>query len=77
MHLLGYFSKELSKNERQFFLETLELYRDERVPFTSAVRLLKAWAVRFQNQYLLNQTLFSPFPDDLIEWTDTGRPIEI
>jgi len=77
MHLLGYFSKELSKNERQFFLETLELYRDERVPFTSAVRLLKAWAVRFQNQYLLNQTLFSPFPDDLIEWTDAGRPIEI
>ena len=77
MHLLGHFSRELSKNERQFFLETLELYRDGRVPFTSALRLLKAWAVRFQNQYLLSQTFFDPYPDELIEWTDAGRPIDI
>jgi len=28
MHILGYFSKELSREEKQFFLETLELYRE-------------------------------------------------
>jgi uncharacterized protein YbgA (DUF1722 family)/uncharacterized protein YbbK (DUF523 family) len=77
MHILGYFSKELSKDERQFFLETLELYREGRVPFTSALRLAKAWAVRFQNEYLLSQTFFDPYPIDLMEWSDAGRPIEL
>jgi uncharacterized protein YbgA (DUF1722 family)/uncharacterized protein YbbK (DUF523 family) len=77
MHILGYFSKELSKDERQFFLETLELYREGRVPFTSALRLAKAWAVRFQNEYLLSQTFFDPYPSDLMEWSDAGRPIEL
>lgn len=77
MHILGYFSKELSKNEKQFFLETLELYRDGRVPFTSALSLVKSWAVRFQNKYLLSQTFFDPYPSDLMEWSDAGRPIEL
>jgi uncharacterized protein YbgA (DUF1722 family) len=77
MHILGYFSKQLSKNERQFFLETLELYRDGRVPFTSALRLVKSWAVRFENEYLLSQTFFDPYPSDLMEWSDAGRPIEL
>jgi len=77
MHILGHFSKELSKNEKQFFLETLELYREGRVPFTSALGLAKSWAVRFQNQYLLSQSFFDPYPNDLMEWSDAGRPIEL
>jgi uncharacterized protein YbgA (DUF1722 family)/uncharacterized protein YbbK (DUF523 family) len=77
MHILGYFSKELSRNEKQFFLETLELYREGRVPFTSALSLTKSWAVRFRNQYLLNQSFFDPYPNDLMEWSDAGRPIEL
>ncbi len=77
MHILGYFSKELSKDEKQFFLETIQLYREGRVPFTSALRLAKAWAVRFQNEYLLSQTFFDPYPSDLMEWSDAGRPIEL
>lgn len=77
MHILGYFSKQLSKDERQFFLETLELYRESRVPFTSVLRLAKAWAVRFKNEYLLSQSFFDPYPSDLMEWSDAGRPIEL
>jgi len=77
MHILGYFSNELSKSEKQFFLETLDLYREGRVPFTSALSLAKSWAVRFQNQYLLSQSFFDPYPSDLMEWSDAGRPIEL
>ena len=76
MHMLGYF-KELSRNERHFFLEALQLYREGRVPLTSTLRLLKSWAIRFRTEYLLNQTLFDPYPVDLIEWSDAGRPIEL
>ena len=77
MHILGYFSKNLSSNERRFFIETLDLYRDGRIPFTSIIRLLNAWAVRFRNEYLLSQTFFDPYPSELIEWSDAGRPIEL
>jgi uncharacterized protein YbgA (DUF1722 family)/uncharacterized protein YbbK (DUF523 family) len=77
MHILGYFSDELSKNEKQFFIETLQLYREGRVPFTSALSLVKSWAVRFQNQYLLSQSFFDPYPNELMEWSDAGRPIEL
>jgi len=77
MHILGYFSKNLSGNEKRFFIETLDLYRDGRIPFTSTARLLNAWAVRFQNEYLLGQTFFDPYPNELIEWSDAGRPIEL
>ncbi len=77
MHILGYFSKSLSSNEKRFFVETLDLYRDGRIPFTSTIRLLNAWAVRFQNEYLLSQTFFHPYPNELVEWSDAGRPIEL
>jgi len=76
-HIFGYFSKHLSPNEKQFFLETVQLYREGRVPFTSALGLLKGWAIRFQDEYLMRQTFFEPFPVDLIEWSDAGRPIEL
>jgi uncharacterized protein YbgA (DUF1722 family)/uncharacterized protein YbbK (DUF523 family) len=77
MHILGFFSKSLSKDERQFFLETLELYREGRILFTSALSLAKAWAVRFRNEYLLSQTFFEPYPRELMEWSDAGRPIDL
>jgi uncharacterized protein YbgA (DUF1722 family)/uncharacterized protein YbbK (DUF523 family) len=76
-HIFGFFSKHLSANEKQFFLETVQLYREGRVPFTSVLGLLKGWAIRFQEEYLMRQTFFDPFPADLIEWSDAGRPIEL
>jgi len=77
MHILGFFSKSLSKHERRFSLETLELYREGRIPFTSVLSIANAMAVRFQNEYLLGQTFFEPYPRELMEWSDAGRPIEL
>ena len=76
-HIFGYFSKHLSANEKQFFLETMQLYREGRVPFTSVQGLLKGWSIRFEEEYLTRQAFFNPFPADLIEWSDAGRPIEL
>jgi uncharacterized protein YbgA (DUF1722 family)/uncharacterized protein YbbK (DUF523 family) len=77
MHLSGYFSSRLSKNEKEFFSETLGLYREGRIPHTSAVALLKGWTIRFQDEYLGPQTLFEPIPRALLDWIDGGRPIEV
>ena len=76
MHILGYFKNELSKDEKSFFLETLDLYREGRIPFTSVLRLLKSWTIRFKSEYLEYQTYFEPYPEELMELSDSGRKLD-
>ena len=75
LHLFGYFSKELSNNEKSFFLDELQKYRDKQVPFSVPLALINSWVMRFENEYLEKQTIFSPFPKKLIEVTDSGKGI--
>ena len=75
LHLFGYFSKELSKEEKAFFLETLEKYQNKKVPFSLPLTIIKSWAIRFNNEYLLEQKIFESFPIELIEVTDSGKGI--
>ncbi len=73
MHAFGGMSEELSKDERKFFLNMIEQYRDERIPLSVLTKLIYSWAVRFENQYLLEQTFLTPYPEELIEITDSGK----
>jgi len=73
MHAMGHFSKKLTPQERSFFLNTLEEYRDERIPLSVPLNILKSWAVRFEDDYLLNQTFIEPYPAELMEITDSGK----
>lgn len=72
-HCFGGVSKDMSKEEKAFFIETVEEYRDERIPFSTVAHLLKSYAVRFNKEYLLNQTLLNPYPDKLQSIHDTGK----
>jgi uncharacterized protein YbgA (DUF1722 family)/uncharacterized protein YbbK (DUF523 family) len=73
MHTLGYFSDKLSKREKAFFLQTLESYQKGHLPRSTALSILKAWVVRFQNPYLENQIFFEPYPEALIETETKGQ----
>lgn len=73
MHAMGHFSKNLTSQERSFFLNTLEEYRDERIPLSVPLNILKSWAVRFEDDYLMNQTFIEPYPAELMEITDSGK----
>ena len=66
-HAFGYVSEHLSAKERQYFLEQLEEYRQARLPLSALITLLNSWSVRFQQQYLLVQRLFQPYPKELME----------
>ncbi len=72
-HMFGHVSDGLSAEERKFFLDTIEEYRDERVPLQAPLRLLHAWAVRFDERYLLGQALLRPYPPDLVDLFDSAR----
>ncbi len=67
MHALGYYKDLLAPQEKKFFLETLNMYRDARVPLSVCLNLMKSYNLRFGNQYLMRQTFFEPFPGDLLE----------
>lgn len=73
MHAMGHFSRYLSSSEKDFFLNLLEEYRDERVPLSVPLNILKSWAVRFEDEYLMKQTFIEPYPERLMEITDSGK----
>jgi uncharacterized protein YbgA (DUF1722 family)/uncharacterized protein YbbK (DUF523 family) len=73
MHALGYFSKRLSSEEKRFFLNYLEEYRREQVPLSVPLSLLRSYIVRFDEQYLKQQTFFDPYPKEFVAVRDSGK----
>jgi uncharacterized protein YbgA (DUF1722 family)/uncharacterized protein YbbK (DUF523 family) len=73
LRAFGGMSADLAPEERRFFLNSLEEYRDERIPLSVLLQLLKTWAVRLENDYLLAQTLLGPYPLELVEVSDSGK----
>lgn len=73
MHVLGYFSKQLSSGERSHFLDLLEDYRAAKIPASAANAVCRSWIARFENDYLDQQTFFAPYPQQLVEITDSGK----
>jgi uncharacterized protein YbgA (DUF1722 family)/uncharacterized protein YbbK (DUF523 family) len=73
MHALGYFSYCLSSREKALFLDELQKYREGKTPASALRSLLKSWNVRFEQEYLVRQTYFEPYPEELVELTDSGK----
>ena len=73
MHMFGGFKTVLKPEEKRFFLNSIEEYRDERIPLSVLLHMLEAWAVGHDNRYLLEQTFLRPYPLELVEITDSGK----
>jgi len=73
MKAMGYFSDKLSHNEKAFLLDTIERYRLGNVTFSVPLYVLKSHVVRFNEERLLNQSFFMPYPEELIEMRDSGK----
>ncbi|AAM07452.1 TPA: DUF523 and DUF1722 domain-containing protein [Methanosarcina acetivorans] len=67
MHVLGYFSDKLSSREKTLFLDWVQKYREGKATLCPAINTIRSWIVRFENDYLMHQTFFEPYPEDLIE----------
>jgi uncharacterized protein YbgA (DUF1722 family)/uncharacterized protein YbbK (DUF523 family) len=65
-HAFGYVSKDLSKEEKTYFLDSLELYREDRAPLQSCISMILSWIIRFKVDYLIQQSFFNPYPRELI-----------
>lgn len=73
MHAMGYFSRGLSAREKAFFLDSLEKYRNKKVPLAVPLNIVRSFIVRFGEPYLESQTYFEPYPSDLDGLADTGK----
>ncbi len=76
-HLYGYFKKQLSADERKFFMDSMSLYEENRIPLYSLTTLLRSWALRFEEAYLLDQTFFYPFPSELANLRESGKELDL
>jgi len=72
-HAFGYFSKDLSGGEKSFFLDNLEMYRENRASLTTLLNLVLSWVIRFDVEYLMDQSYFSPYPQELRKQFDVYR----
>lgn len=61
-HLLGYFKKDLSKDEKQELLEIIEHYREGLVPLIVPVTLINHYVRKYEQPYLHKQTYLNPHP---------------
>lgn len=69
----GIFQKEMSAKEKQYVLELLAQYRAHQLPLSSVTSVLKSWAIREENEYLLQQRYFAPYPPALMDVRDSGK----
>jgi len=73
MHALGYFSKQLLSEEKSYFLKSLDKYRNEQLPLSALTGIIRAWIIKYKNDYLAGQTFFEPYPNELISISDSGK----
>ncbi|WHY72315.1 YbgA family protein [Fictibacillus enclensis] len=67
------FEVQLNEREKSHFLEMTEKVEEKKEPFSSVLAMLKSWAYRFENEELLRQSWFQPYPEDLLEISDSGK----
>jgi uncharacterized protein YbgA (DUF1722 family)/uncharacterized protein YbbK (DUF523 family) len=64
-HMMGYFKNELTADEKQELLETLERYRRELVPLIVPVTLISHYVRKYDQPYLKDQYYLNPHPIEL------------
>ncbi|MCM3720082.1 YbgA family protein [Fictibacillus phosphorivorans] len=67
------FESKLSIREVAFFEELMQKYANKKEPFSSITTLLKSHAIRFEDNEILEQTFFAPYPEILLEISDSGK----
>jgi uncharacterized protein YbgA (DUF1722 family) len=64
-HMLGYFKKQLTADEKQEMLEIIENYKQGSIPLIVPVTLIQHYVRRYNQPYLAQQTYLNPHPLEL------------
>jgi len=64
-HILGYFKKQLSGDEKQEMLSVLERYRGQQIPLIVPATLINHYVRKYDQPYLQQQVYLNPHPVEL------------
>jgi uncharacterized protein YbgA (DUF1722 family)/uncharacterized protein YbbK (DUF523 family) len=64
-HMMGYFKKQLSADEKQELLETIDQYGNEYIPLIVPVTLIMHYVRKYDQPYLKEQLYLNPHPIEL------------
>lgn len=64
-HIMGFFKKDLSHDEKQELLSVFEQYRSGYVPLIVPITLIKHYVRKYDQPWLKNQTYLNPHPFEL------------
>ncbi|WP_303866260.1 DUF523 and DUF1722 domain-containing protein [Acetobacterium wieringae] len=76
LHIFGYFSEQLSSGEKNFLLDSFEKYKNGKIPLSVPINILKSYVIKYNDPYLLEQTIWAPFPEELMDISDSGKMAE-
>jgi uncharacterized protein YbgA (DUF1722 family)/uncharacterized protein YbbK (DUF523 family) len=65
LHMLGYFRKDLTADEKQELLEVMDHYKQLLVPLVVPLTLFNHYVRKYDQPYLAQQTYLHPHPVDL------------
>jgi uncharacterized protein YbgA (DUF1722 family)/uncharacterized protein YbbK (DUF523 family) len=64
-HMMGYFKKQLSADEKHELLETFDQYREGYIPLIVPLTLIKHYVRKYDQPYLKQQVYLNPHPMEL------------
>ncbi len=64
-HVMGYFRKQLTPDEKQELMEVMDHYKQALVPLVVPLTLLRHYVRKYDQPYLREQTWLNPHPTDL------------
>lgn len=65
MHMMGYFKKQLTSDEKEELLEIIHQYRDGYIPLIVPTTLINHYVRKYSQPYLSKQTYLQPHPIEL------------
>ncbi len=72
-HAAGYFSSKIKKEERNYINSLIRDYKEKKAPLSALRAVIHSNIIRFDIEYLRNQTYFNPYPGELSDTGDSGR----
>lgn len=63
----------LSLKEKEVFVDNIVKYSKGKIPLSTALNNVKIYAARFEDEKILNQSIFNPYPESLINLMDSGK----
>ena len=73
MHVFGFFSDTLSEKEKSFLLDRLQKYREGKIHISAIQNVMRAYAIQCDLDYLLRQSIWQPYPEELLDIRDSGK----